>query len=244
MGSSLSEKNSAFIKLQNVKKSYGNFNALVDISFDLFKGDFLSIFGPNGAGKSTLLKILSAQTRHTRGKVLFDNVELNSKPNEFRRSFGVISHLPFLYENLTAEENLKFYGKIYSVENIEKRVNELLKKVELINRKNDLVRNYSRGMLQRLSIARALVHNPEIILLDEPYTGLDQHASYILTNILREQFEYKKTIIMVTHNLSRGYDLASKIIIMKQGKIAFMEEKNNISEYEFEDIYLSKVSES
>lgn len=244
MGLSLSERSDMFIKLQNVKKSYGNFNALTDISFDLFKGDFLSIFGPNGAGKSTLLKILSAQTRHTKGKVLFDNVELNSKPNDFRKSFGVISHLPFLYENLTAEENLKFYGKIYSVKDINKRVDELLKKVELINRKKDLVRNYSRGMLQRLSIARALVHNPDIILLDEPYTGLDQHASYILTNILKEQFEDKKTIIMVTHNLSRGYDLASKIVIMKQGKIAFMEDKINIPEYEFEDIYLAKVSGS
>lgn len=244
MGLSLSEKSDVFIKLQNVKKSYGNFNALTDISFDLFRGDFLSIFGPNGAGKSTLLKILSAQTRHTKGKVLFDNVELNSKPNEFRKSFGVISHLPFLYENLTAEENLKFYGKIYSVKDINRRVDELLKKVELINRKKDLVRNYSRGMLQRLSIARALVHNPDIILLDEPYTGLDQHASYILTNILKEQFENKKTIIMVTHNLSRGYDLASKIVIMKQGKIAFMEDKINVPEYEFEDIYLATVSGS
>lgn len=244
MGLSLSEKSDVFIRLQNVKKSYGNFNALTDISFDLFRGDFLSIFGPNGAGKSTLLKILSAQTRHTKGKVLFDNVELNSKPNEFRKSFGVISHLPFLYENLTAEENLKFYGKIYSVKDINKRVDELLKKVELTNRKKDLVRNYSRGMLQRLSIARALVHNPDIILLDEPYTGLDQHASYILTNILKEQFENKKTIIMVTHNLSRGYDLASKIVIMKQGKIAFMEDKINVPEYEFEDIYLATVSVS
>lgn len=244
MGSSLSEKSDVFIKLQNVKKSYGNFNALTDISFDLFRGDFLSIFGPNGAGKSTLLKILSAQTRHTKGKVLFDNVELNNKPNDFRKSFGVISHLPFLYENLSAEENLKFYGKIYSVKDVYKRVDELLKKVELINRKKDLVRNYSRGMLQRLSIARALVHNPDIILLDEPYTGLDQHASYILTNILKEQFEDKKTIIMVTHNLSRGYDLASKILIMKQGKIAFMEDKINIPEYEFEDIYLATVSGS
>lgn len=244
MGLSLSEKSDVFIKLQNVKKSYGNFNALTDISFDLFRGDFLSIFGPNGAGKSTLLKILSAQTRHTKGKVLFDNVELNNKPNDFRKSFGVISHLPFLYENLSAEENLKFYGKIYSVKDIYKRVDELLKKVELINRKKDLVRNYSRGMLQRLSIARALVHNPDIILLDEPYTGLDQHASYILTNILKEQFEDKKTIIMVTHNLSRGYDLASKILIMKQGKIAFMEDKINIPEYEFEDIYLATVSGS
>lgn len=239
---SLSEKNESFIKLQNVKKSYGHFNALTEVSFELFKGDFLSIFGPNGAGKSTLLKILSAQTRPTKGKVLFDNVELNSKPNEFRKEFGVISHLPFLYENLSAEENLRFYGKIYCVDNIEKRVDELLKKVELVSRKKDMVRNYSRGMLQRLSIARALVHDPEIILLDEPYTGLDQHASYILTNILKEQFEHRKTIIMVTHNLSRGYDLASKIVILKQGKIVFMENKNDVPEYEFEDIYLARVS--
>lgn len=235
-----SEGNSAsFIKLDKVKKSYGHIDALRGVSLSLEKGDFLSIFGPNGAGKSTLLKILSAQTRPTKGKVYFAGIDLSNQPNDFRKTFGVISHLPFLYENLSAFDNLKFYGKLYGVDNIEVKVEDILKKVELLDRKNDYVRGYSRGMLQRLSIARALIHEPEIILLDEPYTGLDQHASYILTNILREQFKNKKTIIMVTHNLSRGYDLSSKIAIMKKGEIVMFEQKENIPEDEFEDIYIS-----
>ncbi|MCB4203385.1 ABC transporter ATP-binding protein [Deferribacterales bacterium Es71-Z0220] len=239
--SNSSENKTNFIKLDNVKKSYGHIDALKGVSFSLEKGDFLSIFGPNGAGKSTLLKILSAQTRPTKGKVYFSGIDLTKQPDEFRKTFGVISHLPFLYENLSAFDNLKFYAKIYGVDNIEVKVEEILKKVELLNRKNDYVRGYSRGMLQRLSIARALIHDPEIILLDEPYTGLDQHASYILTNILREQFKNKKTIIMVTHNLSRGYDLGSKIAIMKKGEIALFEKKENIPESEFEDIYISTL---
>lgn len=235
-----SEGNSAsFIKLDKVGKSYGHIEALRGVSFSLEKGDFLSIFGPNGAGKSTLLKILSAQTRPTKGKVYFAGIDLSNQPNNFRKTFGVVSHLPFLYENLSAFDNLKFYGKLYGVDNIEAKVEDILKKVELLDRKNDYVRGYSRGMLQRLSIARALIHDPEIILLDEPYTGLDQHASYILTNILREQFKNNKTIIMVTHNLSRGYDLSSKIAIMKKGEIVMFEQKENIPEDEFEDIYIS-----
>lgn len=235
-----SEGNSAsFIKIDEVRKSYGHIDALRGVSFSLEKGDFLSIFGPNGAGKSTLLKILSAQTRPTKGKVYFAGVDLSNQPNNFRKTFGVISHLPFLYENLSAFDNLKFYGKLYGVDNIEVKVEDILKKVELLDRKNDYVRGYSRGMLQRLSIARALIHDPEIILLDEPYTGLDQHASYILTNILREQFKNNKTIIMVTHNLSRGYDLSTKIAIMKKGEIVMFEQKENIPEDEFEDIYIS-----
>ncbi|MBZ4643728.1 MAG: heme exporter protein [Deferribacteres bacterium] len=235
------ETNSDFIKLDGVKKSYGHIDALKGVSFVLKKGDFLSVFGPNGAGKSTLLKILSAQTRPTKGKVYFNGIDLGKQPDEFRKTFGVISHLPFLYENLSAYDNLKFYAKIYGVQDIEVKVETILNKVELTGRKNDYVRGYSRGMLQRLSIARALIHDPDIILLDEPYTGLDQHASFILTNILKEQFKNNKTIIMVTHNLSRGFDLASKVAIMKKGELALFEEKERLPEAEFEDIYISTL---
>lgn len=232
----------SLIKLDEVTKRYGYIEALKNVSFSLKKGDFLAIFGPNGAGKSTLLKVLSSQTRPTSGNIYFNGIKLGDLPSDFRGNFGVISHQPFLYENLSAEANLRFYGKIYGLKEISKRTDMILKKVELYERKADYVRTFSRGMLQRLSIARSLLHDPDIILLDEPYTGLDQHASYILSNILREQFENSKTIVMVTHNLNRGYDLASKIAIMKKGKIVFFDDKVNVPEYEFEDIYLAKVS--
>ncbi len=233
---------SKLIKLDEITKKYGYLEALKKVSFYLERGEFLAIFGPNGAGKSTLLKILSSQTRPTSGNIYFDGVKLADLPSDFRGNFGVISHQPFLYENLSAEANLRFYGKIYGLKDISKKIDDILKKVELFERKTDYVRTFSRGMLQRLSIARSLLHDPDIILLDEPYTGLDQHASYILSNILKEQFENSKTIIMVTHNLNRGYDLASKIAIMKKGEIVFFDDKVNVPEYEFEDIYLAKVS--
>ncbi|WP_246798626.1 ABC transporter ATP-binding protein [Deferribacter autotrophicus] len=230
------------IKVTNLEKKFGNNYALKGVSFNIEKGDFVSIFGPNGAGKTTLLKIISTQIKPTAGNIFYNGVALKDLPDDFRNYFGVISHQPFLYENLTAYENLKFYGGLYNVQNLDNKIISLLKSVELYQRKDDYVRNYSRGMLQRLSIARALLHDPEIILLDEPYTGLDQHASHILTNILKEQFGKNKTILMITHNLSKGYELATKIMVMKKGKIVYNENKSVIPEHEFEDIYLSVVS--
>jgi heme exporter protein A len=234
--------NESIISVENITKKYGYLNAIDGISFDLREGDFLSVFGPNGAGKSTLLKILSTQTKLTSGNVYFDGISVKKLPDAFRNSFGIISHLPFLYENLSAMENLIFYGKLYNVNDLKNRINFLLKKVELFKRRNDLVRNYSRGMLQRLSIARALIHNPRIILLDEPYTGLDQHASYILSEILKEQFEDKKTIVMVTHNLSIGFELASKIAILNHGKLKLLEVKERLDKNKFEQVYMETVS--
>lgn len=230
------------ITVEKLKKKYGENEALKGVSFSLEEGDFLSIFGPNGAGKSTLLKLLSAQTRPTSGKIFYGNTEIGNLNDDFRSKFGVISHQPFLYENLSAYDNLRFYGKLYGVENLDFRIKEILDLVELTHRKNELVRNFSRGMLQRLSIGRALLHNPDIVFLDEPYTGLDQHASNILTKILKELFSNRKTIIMVTHNLAKGYDLSSKIAIVKNGELVFFKNKDEVNDYEFEDIYISMVS--
>lgn len=230
------------IRIDNITKKYGHLEAVRKLSFSLEKGEFLSIFGPNGAGKSTLLKILSAQTRATDGHVFFNGESIKDLPNDFRQNFGIISHQPFLYENLSAVENLRFYAKLYGVKEFNSKIDALLKKVELFKRKDDPARNFSRGMTQRLSIARALIHDPEIILLDEPYTGLDQHASYLLSSILQEQFEYHKTIIMVTHNLQRGYQLSSKLAVMKKGKFVFYGDKSEIEESRLEDSYLEMVS--
>lgn len=238
----LEEKVSSLIKVEKLRKKYGEIEALKGISFSLDEGDFLSLFGPNGAGKSTLLKLLSAQTRPTNGQISYNNVKIEDLDDDFRSKFGVISHQPFLYDNLSAYDNLKFYGKLYGVKDLLFRIKEVLELVELFHRRNDIVRNYSRGMLQRLSIARALIHDPDIIFLDEPYTGLDQHASNILSNILKSLFSNKKTIIMVTHNLMKGYELSSKLGIIKNGTLAFFKNKAEVEDFEFEDIYLSTVS--
>lgn len=229
-------------RLDNVKKRYGHTEALKGVSFELAEGDFLSVFGPNGAGKSTLLKILSTLTKPSEGDIFFKGEPVKNMKDDFRRHFGVISHQPYLYENLSALENLLFYGRLYGVKDVAVRADFILKKVELLSRKHDKVRTYSRGMLQRLSIARALMHEPDIILLDEPYTGLDQHASMVLSGILKEQFSLKKTIVMVTHNLSQGYELSSRVVVVKGGRFTLDKKKEEIPENDFEEIYMQAVS--
>lgn len=230
------------IKFSKVNKKYGHIHALKDVSVSFEKGEFISVFGPNGAGKSTFLKLLCTMTSPSSGDILYEGTPLKKLKDDFRSRFGVISHQPFLYSELTAMENLRFYAKLYGVKEIDERIKELLSKVELYKRRNDKVRGYSRGMLQRLSITRALLHNPDIVVLDEPYTGLDTHASDILTRILVELFDNKHTIIMVTHNIKQGYDASSRLAIIRRGKIVFDDQRKNISLTDFEHIYTEAVS--
>ena len=228
----------SLISLKKAGKIYGSVTALRKIDLDIYKGQSVTIFGSNGAGKSTLLKILSMQTRLSSGSLLFNGVESKKLADVYRANFGVISHQPFVYENLSAMENLEFYGSLYNVKNVKERAESLLKQLDLYARRNDAVRTYSRGMLQRISIARALIHSPEIIFLDEPYTGLDSLAGNRLSNLLKEQLSSNKTIIMVTHDIHTGLDLASQVIIMKSGNIIFNKPKSEIDESSFEKLYL------
>ncbi len=229
------------VALRGVVKRYGHVAAVKDLSLDIPEGSFTAIFGPNGAGKSTLLKILSNQTRPTSGEILYSGVPAAKLEDSFRSKFGVISHQPFVYDNLSAKENLEFYASLYGVKNAGARACELLKKVDLYTRRDDPVRTFSRGMLQRVSIARALLHDPAIIFLDEPYTGLDSVASASLTNILREQLEGRKTILMVTHDLKTGLELASRVVIMKKGRIIYFRERGEVDASAFESVYLEQA---
>lgn len=231
-------ENAPLVALRGVVKRYGHVTALKNLSFEIPEGSFTAIFGPNGAGKSTLLKILSNQTRPTQGEILYSGLPAKKLTDAFRAKFGVISHQPFVYENLSARENLEFYASLYGVADAASRAAELLKKVDLYSRRDDPVRTFSRGMLQRVSIARALVHDPEMIFLDEPYTGLDSVASSSLTSILREQLEGRKTILMVTHDLKTGLELASKVLIMKKGQAVYSRDRRDVDEASFEKVYL------
>lgn len=230
------------IQFSKVNKKYGHIHALKDVSVTFDKGEFISIFGPNGAGKSTFLKLLCTMTSPSSGEIKYEGIPLKKLKDDFRSRFGVISHQPFLYSELTAMENLRFYANLYGVKNIDERIKELMSKVELYKRRNDKVRGYSRGMLQRLSITRALLHSPDIVVLDEPYTGLDTHASSILTNILTELFDNNHTIIMVTHNIKQGYDASSRLGIIKGGKLVFNDQTANTSMEDFEQVYTEAVS--
>ncbi|HLF90902.1 MAG TPA: ABC transporter ATP-binding protein, partial [Anaerolineales bacterium] len=136
-----------------------------------------------------------------------------------RRRLGVVLHQPLLYGDLTAEENLRFYGRMYALEGLDRRIVETLELVGLSNRRRDLVRTFSRGMQQRLSIARAVIHDPDVILFDEPYTGLDQDASSMLDDVLRRVAAQGRTIVMTSHDLARAADLASRFDVLSRGVI-------------------------
>ncbi len=230
-----------FITVKNLTKSYGYIRALRGIDLSLAPGDFLTIFGPNGAGKSTLVKILSTLVKPSSGQVEIDGYDLTEDTQELRRLIGVISHATFLYGNLTALENIKLYGRLYNVTNLENRTDEVIEQLGLAERKHHLVRTFSRGMQQRLTIARALIHNPRIIFLDEPYTGLDQHAAHLLSALLTQLNNKERTIVLISHNLSRGLGLASRIAILVEGRIIYHQYRKDIKDADFEQLYFKYV---
>ena len=237
----MTEPQSTVIAVSGLTKTFGNLYALRNLSFSLNKGEFLTIFGPNGAGKTTLIRILSTITKASSGEIKFADLSFEDDSEKIRRQIGVIAHQTFLYENLTAEENLRFYGKLYDVENLTQKIETILSQVGLELRKKDFVRTFSRGMQQRLAIARAMLHEPSILLLDEPYTGLDQHASGMLSNWLNRLRSSEQTIIMVTHDLEQGMELADRIAILVNGQLVFNQEQREINLKKFRQTYYDLV---
>lgn len=227
------------IACDNIGKKYGDLTALRDIDLKVDKGDFLILLGPNGAGKTTLIKILSGLIGPTTGKATVGGEAVTDPA--VRSKVGVISHKSFLYENLTAIENLVFYGELYGVPEVESKAMELLKSVELEERKDGLVKTFSRGMVQRLSIARALVADPEFIFLDEPFTGLDQHSTDIFRKLLVDMHLRGKTVIMITHDIPIAMTMATRAMILAGGRKVHDEPVSGMSEEEFRKIYSGKV---
>ena len=229
------------VETENLRHSFGHIEALNGINLKVSYGSFLSIFGPNGAGKTTLIKILSTLIQPSSGKAFIHGADVTKNEGHVRSKIGLISHNTFSYNNLNPYENLMFYGKLYGLNNLNTRIKELLEEVELSHRVYDAVHTFSRGMQQRLSIARALINKPSVIFLDEPYTGLDQHATRIFTDILKKLHQAQSTIIMTTHNLKRGLEICDQVVIMASGKIVFQKPAPEINPEEFEQIYFNCV---
>jgi heme ABC exporter ATP-binding subunit CcmA len=229
------------IKVVNLVKAFGTQTALRGINLNVAEGEFLTIFGPNGAGKTTLIRILAGISRPSAGRVLLDGLELTPAWAEARRHIGLVSHHSYLYPDLTAEENLIFYGRMYDVPNLTARIHEMLESVGLLRRLHDPVRTFSRGMQQRLSIARALLHDPLLLLLDEPYTGLDQAASDRLRDVLGEAAHTGRTVLMTTHNLERGLALCDRAVIVSNGRVVFESDRQTLSEKQWRETYHKHV---
>ncbi|HLL48877.1 MAG TPA: ABC transporter ATP-binding protein [Longimicrobiaceae bacterium] len=200
------------------------------------------MFGPNGAGKTTLLKMLAGLVRPTRGEVFIAGEAVTGGDNAWRRGIGVLSHQTYLYAGLSAAENLEFYGRLYGLDRLGERVGEALEGVGLWERRGDRVRGFSRGMQQRLALARTLLHDPRVVLLDEPYTGLDPHAAAMLNGVLERLRDGARTVVLVTHNLSQGLELASRVAIQVGGRWISDEPRAAVDAARWERVYTERVA--
>lgn len=223
------------LSLTDVTRKYGLVTALWRVSLDVFPGDFVAVFGPNGAGKSTLLRVIASLTKPNRGSVKFGAGESS------RERVGYVSHQSLLYNEMTGLENLAFYGRLYGLSDPMGRARAMVDQLGLANAADQLVRGYSRGMKQRLTLARALLHEPGLLLLDEPYTGLDQHGSRLLTRLLSRLREGGRTVILITHNLAEGWELCTRFLIQNRGEIVHQATREEIDRAELESLYFKLV---
>jgi heme exporter protein A len=207
------------IAVKKLIKRFGLKTVLRGLDFQVEPGEFVALLGPNGAGKTTFLRILASLSRPTIGEVSISGYRLPDQAAAVRSRLGVVSHQPLLYGDLTAEENLRFYGRMYGVADLVERIDQVLELVGLSPRRRDLVRTFSRGMQQRLAIGRAVLHDPDVMLFDEPHTGLDQDASAMLDGVLREVAARGRTVVMTSHDLARAADLATRFDILSRGVI-------------------------
>ena len=215
-----SKKITIMITVKKLVKRFGLKNVLRGVDFDVQPGEFVALLGPNGAGKTTFLRILASLSRPSLGEVKVAGYRLPNEAAAVRARLGVVSHLPLLYGDLSAEENLRFYGRMYGISDLESRITEVLEMVGLDHRRRDLVRTFSRGMQQRLAIGRAVLHDPDVMLFDEPYTGLDQDASSMLDEVLKTVAAKGRTVVMTSHDLARAEELATRFDILSRGVIA------------------------
>jgi heme exporter protein A len=228
------------LEVRDLSRTFGARKALDGLSFELPEGAFLSIFGPNGAGKTTLLKILSTLTNPSKGSAKVVGLDVVEDAVALRERIGFISHNPLLYPDLSAEENLAFFAELYCIDDPATRVRELLAAVELDHRRFDAVGTFSRGMTQRLSIARSLLHRPDVIFLDEPYSGLDPHAMDILDSLIAQVRE-QHTFVMISHDLQKGLELCSHALILAKGKVVLFDEREAIDPDVFASTYRQTV---
>lgn len=228
------------IEISGLVKAYGFLPVLRKIDLNIERGEFIALLGPNGSGKSTLLRMLAGLTKPSGGLIRIGGWEIPHEAAAVRAQIGMVSHKSLLYENLNAYENLAFYARLYGLpaKAAAERSRVLLEQVGLSKRADSLVRTYSRGMLQRLSIARAMLPEPHVLLFDEPYTGLDQQAGLMLDDLLLAAHAAGHTIIMTTHQLDRAALLATRAIILSQGRVGHDGPlAGTVSPLELSDIY-------
>lgn len=207
------------LKALNLYKSFGPRRVLRGLNLTVAAGEIVALIGMNGAGKSTLLRILSTLTKPEAGTITLNGISARVDPMGIRSQIGVVLHAPMLYGNLTGRENLKFFCRAFGVVNAEIQIERVLEEMNLTNRSGDIVRTYSRGMQQRLSIARAILHHPQYLLMDEPFTGLDEDSILRLNSFLKRSAQAGISILFATHDLEHACGLATRVDILHEGTI-------------------------
>ncbi len=215
----MTDRSVPLIRCDHVEKRFGHKRVLRDVSFTVAAGEVLSLLGANGSGKTTLLRIIAALERPDGGEVWLGPVPLSSAVHEIRRYIGVVAHAPLLYDRLTGAENLKFYARLYDLEEPQKRIDQLLRTLDLWRWRDDAVRTYSRGMSQRLAIARALLHDPPVVILDEPDTGLDRESIELLTDLVAQLRSRGRAILTTTHSMAHAKNWADRVFELRSGHL-------------------------
>jgi heme ABC exporter ATP-binding subunit CcmA len=211
------------LEIDAVWKYFGDFPALRDVGFKISPGSVVALLGRNGAGKTTLLRILAGLAKPSKGSVKIYGSEVREEPT--RRRIGVLGHGISLYDELTATENLVLFGKLYGLADPEKRAHEWLERTGLERVRDGLVREFSRGMRQRLAVARTFLHEPEVLLFDEPFTSLDDRAIAVLQSLIGDAQKRGGTVIMSTHQLKEAIELASHVVLIRKGQVAYAGER-------------------
>jgi heme exporter protein A len=226
------------IEVRGLWKTFGSTEALRGVNLTVGRGERMAIVGPNGSGKSTLVKVLATLLRPSAGTVRLAGLDVRRQALDVRRLIGVVCHQTFLYGELTALENLEFYGRLYGLPYPGDRARQLLRWVGLETHANVPGRDLSRGMQQRLALARALLHEPPILLLDEPDTGLDQRWSAFLVDLLAEVAGQGRTVLLTTHDLERTLDLADRLAVLNGGRAVFTAKRDDLDVASFKEAYV------
>jgi heme exporter protein A len=225
------------LEARALSKSFGHSHALRGVDLRVETGRVLTVVGPNGAGKTTLLRVLATLVRPTAGWARLDGLPLDSSNGPLRSRIGFLSDHPIFYGHLTVEENLRFYGRLFGLSDCLPRIDRLLDSIGLAGRRHDLARKLSRGLQQRLSLARCLLHRPSLLLLDEPFAGLDQEAVGMLHRALTADGVPERTVVMATHNLEQGLDWCDDLVILSEGRVVFQGESAGLHMEDLLDAY-------
>ncbi len=229
------------IHTQGLTKRYGNRPVLRNIDLDLPWGEVLSLFGPNGAGKTTLVRLLAGLAQTTSGSIRIGGLDPEHKGVEVRRMLGVVTHQTFLYDELTARENLRFYARMFGLANVDERIEQVSETLGITSYLDARVRTLSNGMQKRVSLVRAVLHRPRLLIFDEPEAGLDQEGLEMVEALLDAHRAEGGSAIVTTHNVERGLSIADRVIILSSGRISYDEEAGSLEAISFRETYRERT---